>query len=219
MTTIHSQTKSCIHPVVYDAVRHLVRNGDVALCRGSTPEGAMISEITGSQYTHATMLGWAKPKTLMIGETRQHRDGRLIDARSEIAHWPGYYDVFRVRSQSFRGDAAWTFMCHAAGSRYNWRHIFLYWARRWFGRPSQRLCPLPNSDDPSAMRFCSELVHAALRAGGGPQVAEYDCDVAPGDLADPKKFRYLFTVFATLEQVAAFQRGIGEPEKEVGATD
>ncbi len=177
--------------VAYDAVRGAIRNGDLALSRGCTLEGSLITEVTGSAYTHATMLGWACPHTLMIGETRQHADGRLIDCRSEILRWPGYYDVYRVRTPRFDGDAAWTFMCHAAGSRYGWRHIGRIWARRrlpWLGVP-----PADNSDLPGADRFCSELVHAALRAGRGPQVKEHDCDVAPGDLCDPRQFRYLFT--------------------------
>jgi hypothetical protein len=176
----------------YDAVRSSIRNGDIALSRGCTLEGSLITEVTGSAYTHATMLGWACPRTLMIGETRQHADGRLIDCRSEIARWPGYYDVYRVRRQSFDADAAWTFMCHAAGSRYGWRHLARIWVRRrlpWLGVP-----PAENSDAADAARFCSELVHAALRAGRGPRIKEYDCDVAPGDLCDPQHFRYLFTL-------------------------
>jgi hypothetical protein len=149
------------------------------------------------------MLGWACPRTLMIGETRQHADGRLIDCRGEIARWPGYYDVYRVRAPRFDADAAWTFMCHAAGSRYGWGHIARIWARRrlsWLG-----VRPAENSDAPTVDRFCSELVHAALRAGRGPQVKEHDCDVAPGDLCDARHFRYLFTLFATEEQVALLQ--------------
>jgi hypothetical protein len=184
-----------IKPVSYAAVRDLIRNGDVALCRGGSVEGSLISEVTGSQYTHATMLGWAKPDTLMIGETRQRADGRLIDCRSEIARWPGYYDVYRVRSRPFDGNAAWTFMCHAAGSRYGWAHIARIWARRRLGE--HFASPIPNNDDPGRERFCSELVHAALRAGGGPQFQTFDCDVAPGDLARGEHVRYLFTLFAS----------------------
>jgi hypothetical protein len=188
------QSSRQIQPASYAAVRSLIRNGDLALCRGSSVEGTLISEVTGSQYTHATMLGWARPNTLMMGETRQRADGRLIDCRSEIARWPGYYDVYRVRSRTFDGNAAWTFMCHAAGSRYGWLHLARVWARRRLG---QRLIPpIPNSDDPSSERFCSELVHAAMRLAGGPQCKEFDCDVTPGDLASSPHVRYLFTLFA-----------------------
>lgn len=185
----------------YDMARGLIRNGDIALSRGCTLEGSVITAVTGSPYTHATMLGWARPATLMIGETRQHREGRLIDCRSEIARWPGYYDVYRVRSRRYDGDAAWTFMCHAAGSGYGWRRLGRIWVRRrlpWLG-----ILPAPNSDEPGVERFCSELAHAALRAGRGPQVREHDCDVAPGDLSAPEHFRYLFTLFVTEEQAQA----------------
>jgi hypothetical protein len=191
-----------IKPISYEAARSLIRNGDMGLARGCTLEGSLITEVTGSPYTHATMFGWAKPNTLMIGETRQHRDGRLIDARSEIIRWPGYYDVFRVRDKRYNGNDAWTFVCHAAGSCYSWSHILRVWARRRLGTWIQ---PAPNSNEPASSRFCSELAHAALRAGHGPELKDHDSDVAPGDLADLKHFRYLFTVFATEEQVQAFQ--------------
>ena len=161
MTATTLQSAPRIRGVSYDAVRGSIRNGDIALSRGCTLEGSLITEVTGSAYTHASMLGWAYPRTLMIGETRQHADGRLIDCRSEIARWPGYYDVYRVRPQRFDADAAWTFMCHAAGSRYGWTHIARIWARRrwsWLG-----VRPAENSDAPDVDRFCSELVHAALR--------------------------------------------------------
>jgi hypothetical protein len=192
-----------LKPVAYEDVRGKILGGDLALARGCTLEGSLITEVTGSAYTHATMLGWACPRTLMIGETRQREDGRLIDCRSEIGRWPGYYDVYRVRSARFDADAAWTFMCHAAGSRYGWAHIARIWARRRLGR--LRPPPAANSDEPQAERFCSELVHAALRAGHGPQVKTCDCDVAPGDLSDARHFRYLFTLFATREQLAALR--------------
>jgi hypothetical protein len=201
-----------IKPVIYDAVRNLIHNGDLGLSRGCTLEGSLITEVTGSPYTHATLLGWAKPSTLMIGETRQHRDGRLIDARSEILRWPGYYDVFRPRTKQFDGNAAWTFMCHAAGSRYSWKHIFRIWARRRFKTWVE---PAANSDEPAQPRFCSELVHAALRAGQGPQIKDFDSDVAPGDLCDPNHVRYLFTVFATEEQVRDFQMNQRDPSQAI----
>ena len=199
MSPTRSQSSRQIKPVSYAAVRDRIRNGDIALCRGGSVQGMLISEVTGSQYTHATMLGWAKPNTLMIGETRQRADGRLIDCRSEIARWPGYYDVYRVCLRPFDGNAAWTFVCHAAGSKYGWAHIARIWARRRLG---ERLVPaIPNSDDPASERFCSELVHAALRTAGGPQCKEFDCDVAPGDLACSPHLRYLFTLFACEAQV------------------
>jgi len=200
MNTVQSMPQ--INPIPYDSIRGLIRNGDIALSRGCTLEGSLITEVTGSPYTHATMLGWATPHTLMIGETRQHCDGRLIDCRSEIVKWPGFYDVYRPRSKKYSGDAAWTFICHSAGSKYGYDHLLRVWLRRRF---RTWIDPVSNSDDPAMDRFCSELVHAALRAGGGPQIKDFDCDVAPGDLAAPKHFRYLFTVFATEDQVQSYQ--------------
>jgi hypothetical protein len=184
-------------PVAYDDVRDSIRCGDVALSRAATIEGDAISLVTRSQYTHATMLGWSgeEPfRTLMIGETRQRENARSIDCRSEIQQWPGYYDVFRVRSPLYDGRQAWRFMCQAAGARYGWGHLVHIWGRRRIGR----LWPaVANSDEPQSERFCSELVHAAIRLGGGPQLRQYDCDVAPGDLSDPFLVDYLFTLFPT----------------------
>ena len=63
-----------------------------------------------------------------------------------------------------------------------------------------------NSDDPMRPRFCSALVHAALRAGNGPQVAKYDAAVAPGDLYDPNLFEYVATLFWSDREAEAFRQ-------------
>jgi hypothetical protein len=209
-----------IIPVVYDDVRRGIRNGDIALCRPSSLTGEVITRATDTKYSHATMLGWASPHTLMVGETREHHDARLIDARSEFCRWPGAYDVFSVRTTpldfcrpahlnwyhyaDYDGDAAWTFVCHSAGSKYGWNHISRVGLRRILGQTW--IAPVPNNNAPQWPRDCSGLVHAAMRLYRGPILRPFDCDVVPGDFADPRSFDYRFTVFATHDQVAEFER-------------
>jgi hypothetical protein len=170
----------------------LLKTGDIALCRASSLGGKLIGNATNAAYTHATLIGWAAPTALMIAETRQHVGARLISLSGEVARWPGYYDLFRPRSESYDAQLAWAFMCHAAGTAYGWRHIARVFGRRHW--PSI-IPPIPNSPLPTWKRDCSALVHAALHEGDLPRIKKYDCDVVPGDLADVVLFEYLGTLF------------------------
>jgi hypothetical protein len=208
-----------LRPVSYAAIRSKIRNGDIALARPSSVEGLVITEVTRADYSHATMVGWLgnrdnpqskiqnlQSDVLLIGETRQRVGARLISFSAEIARWPGCYDLFRVRrdvSPTFHNRLAWRFMARAGGAQYSWRDILRIWLRRRFGT---RMPVTGNSDDPMRPRFCSALVHAALRAGDGPQLAVYDADVAPGDLADLNFYDYVATLFWTEEQAEQFRR-------------
>jgi hypothetical protein len=195
-----------IIPLLYDEARTLIKNGYIGLARPDSFEGRAITRATRAVYSHATLFGWATPATLMVGETREHKDARLIDARSEIFRSPaGCYDVFRVLQHSvfqYNGNQAWEFVCHAAGCGYSWHFINRVFWRRSCGLTW--VTPIANSDLPQWPRDCSGLVHAALRSGGGPQVKAFDCDVEPGDLCDPCSFEYLFTLFSTDEQIERF---------------
>lgn len=211
-----------IRPVVYREVRDSIRNGDIGLFRPRGFEGDVIAAATKTRYSHATLLGWAGDhpwRTLMFGETLEHADARAIDAASQVERWPGICDVYRVTTsdlpsrywtKQYNGNAAWHFVCHAAGSKYGWRHIPRVFARRSLGLD---VPAIPNSDDPQYPRDCSALVHAALRFADGPQIKEYDADVVPGDLANIPGVSYLFTLFATQGQVdaARFAETIADP--------
>jgi hypothetical protein len=178
----------------------------IGLCRPTSLFGRAIVRYTRAVYGHATLFGWSGDsphRVLMIGETREHKDARSIDARSEIFAWPGCYDVFDVTVRDFyyNGSAAWAFACHAGGSKYGWRHITRVFGRRVLGLD---VPAIPNSNDPQYPRDCSALVHAAFRLAGGKPLKEFDADVVPGDLSDPRIFRYRFTLFATRDQVEAY---------------
>jgi hypothetical protein len=187
-------------PVIYsDARKSLLKTGDIALCRPGTLFGEMIAQETQSVYSHATMLGWAAEDALMIAETRQTKDARLISLSGEIVKWPGYYDVYRVRRKSFKPDISWSFVCHAAGAVYGWRHISRAWLRRKL--PNGMVMPIPNSDIPQWPRSCSALIHASLRLGRGPQIQTFDCDAMPGDLSGRRYFDYVCTLFTDENQI------------------
>jgi hypothetical protein len=190
------------NPVAYAAIRDQLLTGYIALSRPATLQGELICEVTSATYSHATMLGWCG-KVLMLGETREHADARLISAAREFRKFPGYYDVFRVKSRIYKPDLAWAFMCRAAGSRYGWNHILRVGLRRKLGRI---VPPIANSDDPDWPRDCSALDHAAIRLAAGPLIRVNDCDVVPGDLSNPKWFVYVATICWTDEQAAAIRR-------------
>jgi hypothetical protein len=214
----HVTQLQSIRPVSYAAIRPRIRNGDIALARPSSIEGLLIAGITKAEYCHATMVGWLgagrggpavmsrSSDVLLIGETRQHVGARLISFSAEIARWSGYYDLYRVRRDvfgTFRNSLAWQFMARAGGAQYSWHDIARIWLRRRLGT---WMPVADNSDDPMRPRFCSALVHAALRAGNGPQVAKYDAAVVPGDLCDLNLFEYVATVFWNDHEAEEFRR-------------
>ena len=186
-----------IHRLYYPTARKaLLRTGDIVLFRASSIEGHLIAEETGSPYSHAAMIGFT-PRRLMIAETIQHADEfgpsgvRLLPLSITVTRWPGYYDVYRPLSTDYDGDEAFDFMLGALGAHYGWRHISRVWLRRHLGHV---IPPIPNSDVPRWPRDCSALDHAAMRFGHGPQVKTFDCDVTPGDLANPEEMEYLGTL-------------------------
>lgn len=189
-----------ILPVTYSTFRKHLLVGDILLSRACSMEGRIITDITRSEYSHSAMVGTAgyhPNRVWMLGETREHRHARLIALSTEIACWPGYYDVFRLRGK-WAPSVAWAFACRAAGSRYSWRHNSRVLLRRWLG---EWVPPVMNSDSPEWPRNCSSLIHAAMRAGGRLPLKEYDCDVVPGDLCDPQHCDYVATLFWSAKEV------------------
>ena len=216
-------------PIAWPESLRLVKTGDVGLYRPKpfnvktllerprSVESWEIVRLTRKRYSHANMFGWkfghagALPR-LMIGETVGHLNAHLIDAAGEVEAFAGCYDVFRVRPDCWYGgdpitsaEKAWDFMCHAAGSGYSWTYIWRCWVRCRLPKWLQWVCPpIRNSDRAESPRDCSGLVHAALRFAGGPQLSPHDCDVVPGDLADPRYLDYVATLFANEQQVKNF---------------
>jgi hypothetical protein len=189
------------NPVVYADFRSRLKTGFILLCRPSSLEGRLITDVTHAKYSHATMIGFSGDyphRVLMLGETREGNGARSISLSSEIRKFPGFYDVYRVKKADFQADVAWEFMCRAAGTKYNWRFI----SRTFLRRKVCRWIPaIPNSADPEFPRDCSGLVQACLRASNGPIFSRYDSDVAPGNLADPHYVEYVATLLYTQEQV------------------
>jgi hypothetical protein len=172
--------------------------GDILLGKPSSLEGRLICHGTRSRYSHAALVGWNRPSgrrnghgVLMIAETRQHRNARLIAMSGEIREFPGFYDVYRIKTP-WDHDSAWDFMCRAAGAQYGYRHLTRAWLRKHLG---YWIPAIRNSDDPQWPRDCSALVHAAYRIVGGLRIKPLDCDVYPGDWADPAITRYVCTLY------------------------
>jgi hypothetical protein len=204
-------------PIHQGMFQTTIRTGDILICRKTSLFGAIIGQFTKSEYVHAAMAGWVYGRSPtphgglpMLGETRGHREARLINLVREITLWPGLYDVYRVRSDYWKHvqvvpELAFAFMCLASGSGYSWKYCWWVWLHRRLPRFLHWLIPsIANSDSPATARNCSGLVHAALRYGGGPQLKPEDWAVVPGDYADPEHFTYIGTLFDTPEQVEAY---------------
>ena len=192
-----------INPLVYPVARKSIlqrANGWIVLCRAATVEGELICEETNSTYSHAGIIGWCEPNSLMLVESIQHADQvgpsgvRIVPLSTTVAEWPGYFDLFEPVWPGYDPNRAWSFALHASGTRYGWAFIHRVFWRRHLGTI---VPPLPNSDDPRVRRDCSGFVHAAMRAGHGPQERAFDCDVLPGDFAGkPLRYKYHGTLFA-----------------------
>lgn len=180
-----------------------LRTGDILLLR-PPPGGSLrsrifhlgIRRITHSRYIHAAMVGsvWSNHLQAWLwqhAETVGHRNAHIIDLEQEVFDNAGLYDIYRPRGLDFNPAAAWYFMQRCAGSGYGWSYIWRTWARRRLGN---WVPPIPSTNFFTTQRDCSGLIHAALRYGNGPQVADYDCDVAPGDLAHLHRFEYIATL-------------------------
>jgi hypothetical protein len=186
-----------LHPAVYSAFRRHLRTGDIALARSDGRfADRLIAWGTGSPYVHATMIGWCG-NVLMLAEARQWRESHLITLSSQVKHWPGLYDVYRV-CRPFQPRAAWNTMVRATGTPYGWGQIVGVALEKLFGPRMHRPANNPAEDYP---RDCSALVNFACRSGGRvPRPDLPDADVEPGHFADPAFARYLGTLVWEDEQ-------------------
>ena len=186
-----------LEPVVYVDFRQHLRTGDIALSRADgRPSNRLIALGTGSPYVHATMLGWCN-EVLMLAEARQWRESHLVTLSSQVKHWPGHYDVYRVLPP-FRPAMAWTAMLRATGTPYGWGLLLREAVRKVIGRPVARPGNDPAVDRP---RDCSALVNFACRSGGRvPRPVLADEEVEPGHFADATFARYVCTLFWTQQQ-------------------
>ncbi len=194
----------------YEAVRHLIRDGDLVLKRG----GGLIGRAGRSRYRHAGMASWWGGD-LMLLEMVQWHGGRAVTLGSQIKRFDGLFDVFRAgpggprRWPRFDRVQAVRFMRRLTGQPYGWSTIFaisclhlpglwrLPWARR-IARRGDRPDAVPGGQlaDTYGPAICSEAVSAAYRAGGGfdPVVGLADRLTEPADLARSPFFAYQFTL-------------------------
>ena len=114
-----------LRPVAYaEARERYFREGAIALCRPATLLGHTICRITGSVYSHATLLGQPSRHGWAFGETLQGVGGRLNPSSMEVERYPGFYDVFWVRSRRYDPEAAWDFMFRAVKAKYSGRGFY-----------------------------------------------------------------------------------------------
>jgi hypothetical protein len=171
--------------------------GWLALWRPTSIEGDLICRATKSDYSHISIIGWAGKDSLMLAEAIQRRDRigprgvRVVPFSISVAEWPGCFDLYKPMHPDYRGDRAFDFALHAAGTRYGYSHLARNWLRQ---HVSNAIPPIRNSSNPRWLRDCSALAHVATCEGGSPRLADFDCDVSPGDFARSEWWRYVGTL-------------------------
>ena len=177
MTSIHGNNQS-----VFASGRKPL----VALYRGKSVVSRLIRWQTRSQYSHAALL-------LPNGSVLEswHRGGVSHNHGLGACHTPGTeVDLFAVESSKGFALVDWArtldFAFAQIGHTYDYRSVARFLSRR--------------AEKADGKWFCSELVFAAIKAGGLDLLANTSADrVAPGHLAWSPFLRFVETREASLE--------------------
>ena len=156
----------------YEAVRHLIYNGDLLLYRpANNPASEAIAAGGESEYSHAAVaVRWGN--TLMVLEMA-FTGGRAVTLSSQVRKNPGCWDVYQLNPQHLdefdRGKMV-EFMIRSTGTPYGWENFFTLC---WRKLPFVRLFVRPISDDKlnGSTLICSQAVSRACRLAG--------CDPCP----------------------------------------
>lgn len=180
-----------------------LHQGDVLLFRGEGAIAKVIQAFTGSEYSHAAMVGWwavdndAEPMCL---ESREWVGIRSTTLASQVKRAPGRIDVYRIRDgwkRTATMGPSVAYMRDATGGDYGYANVLAASVRRL---PVWRFLVKPDTNDKAVSKsppFCSQLVDQALR--------KVDQDVAPnkasrlttpGDLATSSTLVYQYTLGA-----------------------
>jgi len=188
-----------------------IETGDILLFRrGGGLFDRLLSVAGRSPYVHVGMAVWlnndARPvpsitgsATLCLVDVLQWHGGRVVTLESEVARYPGQYDLFSI-SRRFDRDfdrlAASRRMMKYSASRYGWWNVFRVSLRHM---AFVRLLFPPLVDDKANGTFppfCSQAVAHSCRKYGGidpvPNLA--DRVTEPGDIARSLLFEYQFTL-------------------------
>jgi len=189
-----------VNTIQYTDARPLIRTGDLLLyrpCRWNEPLNKLFAKAgpidkleDWQRYAHAGMAVWAEG-VLQLVDVVQWVGGRHIKLSLEVAHYPGQYDVYRVRGLRHIHVAAHK-MVDLAGSPYGWGSL-AYAAASQAG-----LLPMIADDDLNGSTpQCAQADSRALRtAGRDPLTGLADRCTTPNHLAVPSFSRYLMTLGA-----------------------
>ncbi len=171
-----------------DKVRPLIETGDVLLLRRSRGWfGRAIRLWTESQYSHAGIIVWTSIECqlrLCVLEALETYGVRLypLDRYVQDAHAQGFkLDWFRLIDPDVSRRRVALFAFDQLGKKYAVRQLLRSFLRlpslvwRWLG--------WGKDVDGEERFYCSELVDAALRAGGWKPAPEDD---VPADAAPPE---------------------------------
>lgn len=202
--------------VPYTRARRYIRNGDMLLFRrGRRWQHHLISLGGRSMYVHTAMAAWWN-RDLMCLEMVWGRGGRAVCLSSQVATYPGRWDVYGLLSvggERVDRRLAVRAMKRLTGTQYGWkalgrvvcRHLSIV---RWMVPPPQGEPPEPSEAPDSSVRgfqehlvvppepmFCSQAVAWAYRVAGIDPVPNLpDRLTEPADLARSRLFRYRFTL-------------------------
>lgn len=179
----------------YREVRDQIRDGDLLLFR----RRGLISIAGRGEHSHAAKAAWWG-EDLFCLEVLQGTGGRAVTLSSQVARWPGRYDLYQANPEDrwphYDRAAATRLMRRLCGCDYGYwgvataalLHLPLV---RWFLRPEV--------DDRAVDRrppFCSHACAMADRLGGGVDPVNHLADrlTEPADLARSPFYRYRFTL-------------------------
>ena len=181
-------TTTLRNPAPYGQVRHLIRDGDLLLCRRWCG-------------TRAAKAAWWDTELFCL-EVREFHGGQAVALARMVRQYPGRIDVYEVnpdnRWPEYDRPGAVRFMLRLCGCSYGFwglvsaalRHLPLV---RWFVPPD----PVDQAFQrrpPSSSHACAMADRAGGKVDPAPQLA--DRLTEPADLARSPFYRYRFTLTA-----------------------
>lgn len=193
-----------IKPVVYRDNRLLIPQAALLLWRPTSLFGRAMAKYDRSPYCHAGMAAVGLSITYSL-EFLQWRGGVRRDLGEYVRDYPGKIDVYAPpKIPSYDPEAAVAGLRALIRTHPKYGRRSLFRVSRWYV-PGIRLIGTPQTDDTAlngGAPHCSQARALADRMAGRDFVHNTPPHMTtPGDYGRCPDFRYLFTLFDSLEQI------------------
>jgi Permuted papain-like amidase enzyme, YaeF/YiiX, C92 family len=170
----------------YQAIRHLIRSGDILLCSGNSTFSKLIKRFTGSKWSHAGLIvWWEEIDTIMVLESVESIGVRTVPLFKYIKEYEG--DITICRHKEYSHEMINRMKKHAMslmGHQYDNAEIARIAARIAFMSASNKIRYTPVHDN---TYICSEYVDVCFEAVGIKLCHDPRGFIAPKNIAeDPK---------------------------------